>query len=542
MSKRISILLLIVINFPLYAINIGQVNTYPTTIVEKSAMEDSLAIPLPPVDTSMVSESKYEPIPSSDPEYARDGLLRIIAYDAWRREDYEVVVKELNKLIKPNAIDLEFLTKAYIKLGKWQEALATGKKINTNNPDILTNIGIIAIVNQYYKPAIGYLERAIQMRQDYHRAYQYLGNVYYILDDNQKAIKNWKLAKDYKSAAKYLDYFIGVAYFKLKDFESAIHHFEQVSKDQDVWYAFSIYYLSYLAFRNKDIQRANEVVNRIIIPSLKFSPVELDILKKQIYCNYILGVQAFESDEKDEALEYFIKAEYLIGSHSLELPKYANMAIIRGILIRLMEELQGDKEKRGSNLYFSKLLSDLEYYIRENEQFNEYIKILVNIIYLFSEDEIEKKLAEKCYQSVLDSDLIVENNYYCLFPDSMSYLYKDNLKNLKCSEITLYLIYNMSRILYYKEMYQETLVFIDIFENCISSIFDFKYKNEFLFELLNIKAKIVKEIYKDDLHKVNRLVKQIDQRIALIPKDNLKPIPQYELLNNETEFIAIFVI
>ena len=28
----------------------------------------------------------------------------------------------------------------------------------------------------------------------------------------------------------------------------------------------------------------------------------------------------------------------------------------------------------------------------------------------------------------------------------------------------------------------------------------------------------------------------------LIPKENFKSIPQYELLNNETEFIAIFVI
>lgn len=543
MYKKYFLLLSLLFYVSSYAQSFDKVKVFFSKIFEKIVFDTLLNSPPPPIDTTGLSIGIYEPIPSDNPKYARDSLLRIQAYEASKNAKYDSVVNILNKISEPDSIDLGFLTKANIKLGKWDDALSTGQKIKTNNYRILTDIGIIAIVNKKNQLAIEeYLTKAVHLKPDYGRAYQYLGHAYFLEDEYNNAIENWKLAKKYVKSANYLDYFIGVAYFKLKNFSSAIKHFELVNKEQEEYYRYSIYYLSHIAFRNKDIQRANEILNRYRVFSYEFTDVELDLLKKQIYCNYILGINALENGESNKALDLFTKAEYLIGSHSMEPKKFSYITIIRGILIRLIEELRGDEKYEGSNLYFGKLITDLEYFNRNNHQFDHEIKTLGNIIYLYSENEEEKRLAARCYKTILPYDLAAENNYYCLYPDSISQIYIERLKTHVCSLNNLFLFYNISRIMYYRNMYQESYDFIQKFKRCIIAIDNFEYKNEFLIELLNLEIKIVNMLYKNNQVRVRTMVAKIHDQIAQIPSNNLKSIPEYIFINERNDFIVIFLI
>lgn len=506
-------------------------------------LNKEINLPIPPVDTTAISIGFYEPIPPTGSEIAKAGLNRLNAFDAWQNGKYERVIDELNRLPKHNPIDLEFLTKAFIKLGRWQDALNTGQKIVTNNPQILTYIGIIAIINKEYKIALDYFKRAISVKADCDSAYLYSGNVFYLKDDMRNAIENWKAAKNYKNSAPYLDYFIGVAYFKLKDYESALKYFEYVTSDKDEWYYYSVYYLSYMAIMNKNIDQANEVLRSVKIFSSDTSLVKLDLLKKQIYCNYVLGLRALTKNEKKTAADYFIKAEYIIGSHSFKHPDYFYIDIIRGILIRITEEIKNEEHQGKSNLFFGNLITEIESYERKGIDLYENLKALANIIFTFSKSDLEKKLAAQCYQLILNKDIISENNFYCLNPSLISPFYMGRVESLECSKIKLYLLYNISRFLYLNKKNEESYDSIRNFKSCLDSVNDFKYKNEFLLRVLNLELKLIKEIDKTnprDPRELNAMIIRINQDIAKLQKRKLKEIEAYDLINDINHLVAIY--
>jgi len=233
MSRKILIFLLIILFFsslPNYAQGLGDdIKKFIAHIFSKRISAKENEFPLPPLDITSISVGTYKPIPATDPKYAKDSLHRLNAYQAWKQENYMSVIEELTKVANKIFIDWEFLTKAYIKLNRWEEALNTGTNIQSNDPEILTHIGIIAIINKKYNTAIEYFEEAIELKKDFYPAYQYLGNVYYLLNKNQEAVQNWQLAQKYGSKGKHLNYFIGVANFKMKNYDIAIKYFEIVT-------------------------------------------------------------------------------------------------------------------------------------------------------------------------------------------------------------------------------------------------------------------------------------------------------------------------
>jgi len=544
MLKRNILLLLIIfyfINLPIHAQE-HDLKKIIQHLFNKLSSTKEQKFPMPPIDIANISVGTYKPIPATDSRYARDSLHRLNAYQAWKQEDYESVIEELTKVSNKISIDWEFLTKAYIKLNRWEEALNTGTNIQSDDPEILTHLGIIAIVNKKHEIAIEYFEEAIELKKDFYPAYQYLGNVYYLLNKNQEAVNNWQLAQQYGSQGKYLNYFIGVANFKMKNYELAIEYFDKVTNQDSIWYDYSVYYLSHLAIQNDNIRRANEVLNRIIIPTFSLDDLQLDLLMKQIYCNYVLGIQALEKDQKDEALDYFSKAKYLITSHNLKAPEFTYMDITRCILCRLIEENSRNKDTESAYHCFSDIVSDFEIYVSDENKYFDEFKLLGNIIYLFSENEAEKQLAANCFQKIMNENVIYENNYNCIFPNFVNHFYLEKIKSLDCSEITLYLLYNACRILFYKNMFSESRDFISMFKECVKLRPDFKYKNEFLLELLNIEIKLTNKLYGDNPRRVINFVNEIYSQIANIPKQNLKPIPEYILVNENLDLLIIFVI
>jgi len=286
-------------------------------------------------------------------------------------------------------------------------------------------------------------------------------------------------------------------------------------------------------------------LNRIIIPTFSFDDLRLlrlDLLQKQIFCNYFLGIQALENDKKDEAIDYFSKAKYLITSHNLTLPEFTYLDITRCILCRLIEENSRNQDNESAYHCFSDIVSDFEINISDKNEYNDEFKLLGNIIYLFSENDAEKQLAANCYNKIMNENIIYENNYNCIFPNFVNHFYLERIRSIGCSETTLYLLYNACRILYYKNMLLEARDFISIFKECVKLRSDFKYKKEFLLELLNVEIKLVNKIYSGDPRRVKDFVDKINSQIAAIPKQNLKPIPEYVLVNETFDILIIFVI
>lgn len=89
---------------------------------------------------------------------------------------------------------------------------------------------LIGLTSKDYKFAIKAYEQAIALDEKYYQAYFNLAEVYFNLQNFDKAIENYKLAIKYKKDFAYAHYNLGCVYLETKDYNNARKSFESAIK------------------------------------------------------------------------------------------------------------------------------------------------------------------------------------------------------------------------------------------------------------------------------------------------------------------------
>jgi len=521
--------------------------------VDSTTQSDTILKTSPKIEVIDIKTERYESIKPDDPQYAKYGQYRVRAYRAWINGDYKKVIEELSQIENKSDLDLKFLTKAYIKEKKWNLALNTGndlisvdsleiKDIKDINGAItlLLSLGTVALVNKKYDMAIDYFNKIIQkLDPKCYQAYEHLGYTYYLENQYDNAIKNWKKAIRGCKNPPLLYYLIGIAYFKLENLEQAKAYFEKIMPDNE-WYLYSVYYLSHMAYKNKNYSHAKEILDKIWIRSATFSPVEFDIIKKKIYCNYILGLTNLERNPR-VALQYFKDAVTIIDTYHLTVPKYTYIAIIRGILKRLIDDVNGDGYQL-SNAYFQNIIDRLKECYREGTVTADEIKTLGNVIYLSSNSEWDRKIAAKSFKIIKDVDKVAKNNFYCLI-GSTEYISSNLINQLPGTYnlFTFYFLYNLTNLYFHDEKIDESLRLSDLFRKCAERIPGAKFRNELLAKHLRNRMLMNENKYANQPERLRIINDALENEIENLYQQKLKNVPEFIFLD-EKQYISDLLI
>ena len=85
----------------------------------------------------------------------------------------------------------------YSKFQEAEEALTKAIRYDKNNFEAYYYRGCAKVNEKKYQEAIADFEKAIELKPDYADAYFNLGRTYYLLNDEDKACENYKLAAKY---------------------------------------------------------------------------------------------------------------------------------------------------------------------------------------------------------------------------------------------------------------------------------------------------------------------------------------------------------
>ena len=85
----------------------------------------------------------------------------------------------------------------YSDFQKAEETLTKAIKYDKNNFEAYYYRGCAKVNERKYQEAIADFEKAVELKPDYADAYFNLGRTYYLLNDEDKACENYKLAAKY---------------------------------------------------------------------------------------------------------------------------------------------------------------------------------------------------------------------------------------------------------------------------------------------------------------------------------------------------------
>lgn len=85
----------------------------------------------------------------------------------------------------------------YSKFQEAEEALTKAIRYDKNNFEAYYYRGCAKVNEKKYQEAIADFEKAVELKPDYADAYFNLGRTYYLLNDEDKACENYKLAAKY---------------------------------------------------------------------------------------------------------------------------------------------------------------------------------------------------------------------------------------------------------------------------------------------------------------------------------------------------------
>ena len=85
----------------------------------------------------------------------------------------------------------------YSKFQEAEEALTKAIRYDKNNFEAYYYRGCAKVNEKKYQEAIADFEKAVELKPDYADAYFNLGRTYYLLNDEDKACENYKLAAQY---------------------------------------------------------------------------------------------------------------------------------------------------------------------------------------------------------------------------------------------------------------------------------------------------------------------------------------------------------
>lgn len=402
----------------------------------------------PPADTASILIPVYPPIPEK--EVTTDYQHRIGAYEAWQRGDYQGIIDSLS-LVK-NQIDVDFrlLANSYYRLDSLELALNSGEKIIDPDGETLYTLGLFAITLRKYTRAIRHFRNSIIKNATLKTSYARLGDVYYIVNDHKNALKYWIEAKEKGYNKAYINYFIGYIYFENKDLDRASEYFAYLDEfeSEGDWFVRAKYFQALIQEQRGSRETALEILSEIEIYTIGMSQIEYDMLKKKIYSHFWLGIKKYNSDPQ-VAYEHFINAEALISSNSRKFVGQDRVIVdlLNGVLQRLGENLKKIKKHTISSQHFHSYTETWLNSDKRSEMSEYLMRISAEILYHCQ----EPVLSARFYNYVMKNP-ICEMNYYVLKPDDFKEI-PDFINMPVDDTLKTYILFNYMAISYLKGDY-----------------------------------------------------------------------------------------
>jgi tetratricopeptide (TPR) repeat protein len=215
-------------------------------------------------------------------------------------EQSENLYKKVIQL-RPNYIDAyKNLALIYLKLKKADEAikfLLKAFEINSTNPAIVYILGTIYMSKGNFNDALNFLEKSILLNPEEAQAYNNLGTCYMAIKDYEKALNTFKKALELAPDNGITYSNIATLYQMKNNFEEAIHYYQkalEISPEN----IFTQINFANVCFRSKKYLQAVEIYEQI----LKTNPRNHELRNNLIVCYLALGKAEHALSEIDKLI------------------------------------------------------------------------------------------------------------------------------------------------------------------------------------------------------------------------------------------------
>jgi tetratricopeptide (TPR) repeat protein len=157
-------------------------------------------------------------------------------------------------------------------------------------------LGSVYFERQDYEKAIEHLEKALEIQEDYIHAWNGLGSVYFERQDYEKAIEHNQKALEIQEDYVHAWNGLGSVYFERQDYEKAIEHHEKALEIQED-YVHAWNGLGSVYFERQDYEKAIEHYQKA-----------LEIQEDYVHAWYGLGNIYYHLKDYDKAIEHYQKA------------------------------------------------------------------------------------------------------------------------------------------------------------------------------------------------------------------------------------------
>ncbi|NHJ47017.1 MAG: tetratricopeptide repeat protein [Asgard group archaeon] len=207
-------------------------------------------------------------------EMSKDRQELETAMRAYMGEDYTTAIDKLNDIVDryPRSdYAFQILGKSHHKVGNLQSAYQALKKAAELNPKVLgecwTEIGLMLAEDGQAQSAIAAYEFVIKNAPSHADAWRELGNVYFGLQQLDKAVEYLNRALKYRKDDPRTYFLLGLIRDAKKDWKAAVKFFEKAVKygNHDQYYADFNYFLGYTLAQSGKIKKAIPYLEKAIV-------------------------------------------------------------------------------------------------------------------------------------------------------------------------------------------------------------------------------------------------------------------------------------
>ena len=176
-----------------------------------------------------LAEEEYQYISSNDAYYFGDYAAK--AKEANDEGNYQKAIEYYNQAIEIKEYDIDLLRArawVYLSLMKYDSALMDFKQVAEITPDYYNyfNVAYTLDLLDSIETSIEYYDKSIELKSDYHLAYNNRGYEYFRLKKYKEAIKNYTLSISIKNDYHLSYYNRGIAYNTQKKYNKAIEDYK----------------------------------------------------------------------------------------------------------------------------------------------------------------------------------------------------------------------------------------------------------------------------------------------------------------------------
>jgi len=497
------------------------------------------------IESAKIEINIFQPLPSDNPQEARNGLQRILIYNAWAKQEYEKIVEITSKIKNLNDNDIRILTMSHVRLGNWQKAYKIGKNIAAKDKETLLALGLVSLFSKKNSHAITFYKRALNESPTDPEIHARIGELFYIQNDYSKAILYWEKAleynnnrKDQKDDLDHLKYFLGIAHYKANNLKASNRYFTMVKPNEDC-YKYAIFFRALYEERQGNFKRAKELLHKPALLNSGFEDIEYYIYKERGYVSFVLGNNALSQNDRNNALEEFREAAREFCTIQTNFEEHKLLMILRSIFLRCIEVLDPkDKQNHIIASQYFKQLYGLTRSAHDGKQIDsKYVLSMAHLFFLMDRHD----LSADCYAIVVNEFPIARYNLIALRPETLMEMKIDLPKSCREADF-VYLFYNFVKALYINNQYNKTLELSVELESCLNRHSSLKYNLRLQIANLSLRSRALEQIYYNDPAKGARKMQLLKDKIARLTEKKYSPaklLPPFIEFGSKKELLVL---